>query len=84
MTPADRIRTRMAQNLLKLIQQHLEAMQRDAHGMEYAHWKDEVDDLWKRVFDQITAMSETPQQSALEMIREDWTSYITHYAGMSR
>ena len=72
------------QNLLKLIEQHLEAMQRDVHGLEYAHWKDEVDDLWKRVFDQITGMSEAPQQAALEMIREDWTSYITHYVGISR
>jgi hypothetical protein len=54
-------------------------MQRDVHGLEYAPWKSEVDNLWKRTFEQISHMSEVPQQSALEVVREPWTTYITHY-----
>ena len=50
MTPTDRIRSRTVQNQLKLVQEHLEAMQRDVHGLEYARWKLEVDELWKRIF----------------------------------
>ena len=84
MTTEDRIRTRTVQNLLKHIEEHLEAMQRDVHGLEYAHWKEEVDGFWKSIFEQVSLMTEAPQQSTLEMIREDWTSYITHYAGVSR
>ena len=84
MTTEDRIRTRTVQNLLKHIEEHLEAMQRDVHGLEYAHWKEEVDGLWKSIFEHVSLMAEAPQQSALEMIREDWTSYITHYAGVTR
>ena len=84
MTTEDRIRTRTVQNLLRQIEEHLEAMQRDVHGLEYAHWKEEVDGFWKSIFEQVSLMAEAPQQSALEMIREEWTSYITHYAGVTR
>lgn len=84
MTTEDRIRARTVQNLLKQIEQHLEAMQRDVHGLEYAHWKEEVDGSWKSIFELVSLMAEAPQKSALEMIREEWTSYITHYAGVSR
>jgi hypothetical protein len=84
MTTEDRIRARTVQNLLKQIEEHLEAMQRDVHGLEYAHWKEEVDGFWKSIFEQVSLMAETPQKLALDMIREDWTSYITHYAGVSR
>ena len=80
----DRVRTRTVQNLLKQIEEHLEAMQRDVHGLEYTHWKEEVDGFWKSIFEQVSLMAEAPQKSSLEMIREDWTSYITHYAGVSR
>ena len=70
----------MVSNQLRLILEHLEAMRRDAHGLEYAPWKKEVDGLWKRIFEQIGMMNARPQQSSLEMIREDWTTYLTHYA----
>ena len=66
-------------NQLRLIHEHLEAMQRDAHGLEYSPWKQEVDGLWKRVFGQIGKMSAGPQQTSLQMIRESWTTYLTHY-----
>ena len=79
MTPTDRIRTRSVANQVKFIHEHLEAMQRDAHGIEYDPWKAEVDTLWKRTFEQINHMKPEPQQNALEMIRELWMSYITHY-----
>ena len=36
------------------IQEHLEAMQRDPHGLEYAPWKTEVDNIWKEIFSDIT------------------------------
>ena len=58
-------------------------MQRDVHGLEYQPWKNEVDALWKRVFDQISRMNAAPQQSALEVIRELWTMYVAHYAVVS-
>ncbi len=80
MTPTDRIRTRTVRALLREIQEHLEAMQRDLHGLEYDPWKLEVDGLWRRIFEQISLMAEAPQQSSLEMIQEDWTTYIRHYA----
>jgi hypothetical protein len=54
-------------------------MQRDVHGLEYSSWKQEVDALWKRIFQQIGMMSAGPQQSSLQMIREPWTAYLTHY-----
>ena len=80
MSPTDMIRTRTVANQVELIREHLEAMQRDLHGLEYDPWKLEVDGLWRRIFEQISLMSEAPQQSSLEMIQEDWTTYISHYA----
>jgi hypothetical protein len=79
MNPTDKMRSRSVGNYIRLIREHLEAMQRDVHGLEYTPWKREVDNLWKRTFEQISRMSETPQQSALEVVREPWTTYITHY-----
>ena len=81
-SPADRVRLRTAQLHIKRIREHLEAMQRDAHGVEYAAWKSEVDNIWKLVFENINEMNETPQQSALELIREPWMMYLSHYAAI--
>ena len=78
-TLTDKIRTRVVGNHLRLIREHLEAMQRDMHGLEFEPWKREVDALWKRIFQQISHMKSGPQQSALESVRELWTTYITHY-----
>ena len=41
-TPTDKIRVRTVSNQVKLIQEHLEAMQRDAHGIEQD--EDDVED----------------------------------------
>ena len=79
MTPTDRIRSRTVANNANLIQEHLEAMQRDAHGLEYDPWKEEVDAMWKNTFAVISRMSPAPQRDSLESIRELWTTYITHY-----
>ncbi|MCH8826757.1 MAG: hypothetical protein J4N64_01530 [Chloroflexi bacterium] len=79
-TPVDRIRARTVSHYVKRIREHLEAMQRDAHGLEYAPWKKEVDELWKTTFEQINQMAEDPQKQSLEMIKELWTMYISHYA----
>ena len=79
MTPTDKIRTRTVRNQLRLIHEHLEAMGRDVHGLEFDPWKREVDALWKRTFEQINYMRPDSQKSALDSIRELWTSYITHY-----
>ena len=79
MTPRDRIRTRSVGNQVRLIKEHLEAMQRDSHGTEYMPWKVEVDAIWKKVFDQINRMKPELQKPALESIRELRTTYITHY-----
>ncbi len=81
-TPADRIRTRTVSHQVKRLSEHLEAMQRDAHGLEYAPWKTEVDELWKNTFEQINEMAEEPQKQSLEQIRELWTIYISHYADL--
>ena len=75
----DRIRARAVHNAQKRISEHLEAMQRDAHGLEFAPWLAEVDEMWKSIFGNINRMSAGPQREALESIRELWTSYITHY-----
>ena len=83
MTPTDKIRSRTVGNQLKLVHEHLEAMQRDSHGLEFEPWKREVDALWKRIFKQIDHMRPDPQQSALGMVRELWMTYITHYAVIS-
>ncbi len=79
-TATDMMRTRTVDNQTRLIREHLEGMQRDAHGLEYGPWKIEVDELWKRTFEQINRMSPLPQQRSLESIRELWTSYVTHYS----
>ena len=79
-TITDRIRARAVDNYVRLIREHLVAMQRDAHGLEYDPWKQEVDGLWKRTFEQINRMSPMPQRTALESIREHWISYVAHYA----
>ncbi len=81
-TATDMMRARTVENQSRLIREHLEAMQRDAHGLEYAPWKHEVDALWKRTFEQINRMSPTPQRHNLESIRELWTTYIAHYSGV--
>ena len=81
MTPNDRVLVRLVRNKTKLIQEHLEAMQRDTHGVEYARWKTEVDDLWKGVFESVNGMQAEPQGASLEEIKELWTMYVTHYVG---
>ena len=81
-TPVDRIRTRTVSQYVRRIREHLEAMQRDAHGLEYAPWKREVDELWKTTFEQINQMAEDPQKQSLEMIKELWTMYISHYVSL--
>ena len=79
MTPQDRIRVRTVGNQIRMIREHLEAMQRDAHGLEYEPWRVEVDNLWKGVFTNVNNMTPDVQPSALESIRELWMTYITHY-----
>ncbi len=81
MTPNDRVLTRLVRNQTKLIQEHLEAMQRDTHGVEYARWRREVDDIWKGVFENVNEMQPEPQMETLEEIRELWTMYVAHYVG---
>ena len=79
MTTQDRIRARSVGNKVRMIHEHLEAMQRDAHGLEYAPWRAEVDELWKEIFTNINELNPESQPVALESIRELWMTYITHY-----
>ena len=83
-TPVDKIHARTVSNQVKRIQEHLEAMQRDSHGLEYSRWKHEVDDIWRRIFAEIDRMSTGPQKSSLHMIREVWTMYLTHYVAVAQ
>ena len=80
MTTTDRIRARLVRNQVRHVHQHLEAMQRDVHGLEFSAWKREVDALWKRIFGEIGHMGADLQQSSLKLVREPWTSYLTHHA----
>ena len=80
MKTSDIIARRYVANALRSIEEHLESMQRDSHGLEFTPWKEEVDGIWKDIFENINSMSELPQRDALELIRESWTSYLTHYA----
>ena len=75
----DRFKSRLVFNNVAHIQEHLEAMQRDPHGLEYSPWKREVDHIWKRTFEYINGMGEKSQAMALESIKDTWVSYITHY-----
>ena len=81
-TSTDIMRTRTVGNHVRLIREHLEAMQRDVHGLEYEPWKREVDSAWKRIFEHINLMRPGLQQDALNSIRELWMAYLTHYAGL--
>jgi hypothetical protein len=83
LTPDDRSRKRTVVNVILLIQEHLEAMQRDVHGIEYLPWKREVDDMWRRVFVNVNRMSADTQVAVLEDIRETWTVYLTYYSDVS-
>jgi hypothetical protein len=83
LTPDDRSRKRTVVNVILLIQEHLEAMQRDVHGIEYLPWKREVDDMWRRVFENVNRMSADTQVAVLEDIRETWTVYLTYYSDVS-
>ena len=80
MTPRDKIRARTVGNKARMIREHLEAMQRDAHGLEYAPWKNEVDELWKTLFEDVNAIDPDIQPIVLESIKELWMTYITHYS----
>lgn len=80
MTPRDKMRVRTVGNKVRMIREHLEAMQRDAHGLEYAPWKTEVDELWKSLFTEVHELDPEIQPVALESIKELWMTYITHYA----
>ena len=80
MTPQDKIRVRTVGNKVRMISEHLEAMQRDAHGLEYAPWKTEVDELWKTLFEDVNEIDPDIQPIVLESIKELWMTYITHYA----
>ena len=79
MTPQERIVVRTVGNKVRMIREHLEAMQRDAHGLEYGPWKVEVDELWKEVFTSINGLDSEAQPAALESIKDLWMTYITHY-----
>ena len=79
MTPQERIGVRTVGNKVRMIREHLEAMQRDAHGLEYGPWKVEVDELWKEVFTSINGLGSEAQPAALESIKDLWMTYITHY-----
>ena len=79
MTPQERIGVRTVGNKVRMIREHLEAMQRDAHGLEYGPWKVEVDELWKEVFTSINDLDSDSQPAALESIKDLWMTYITHY-----
>ena len=79
MTPQERIVVRTVGNKVRMIREHLEAMQRDAHGLEYGPWKVEVDELWKEVFTSINGLDSYAQPAALESIKDLWMTYITHY-----
>ena len=81
-SPSDKVRSRTVKNYIKLISEHLEAMQRDSHGLEYDPWKKEVDFLWKQIFSLVNLMNPNLQKTVLDSIREPWTSYITHYGIM--
>lgn len=84
MTPDDMSRKRTVRNLTILIQEHLEAMQRDVHGIEYLPWKREVDDMWRRAFENINRMSSDTQVVVLEDIRQTWTTYLIYYSEVAR
>ncbi len=79
MTPRDRIGVRAVGNKARMIREHLEAMQRDAHGLEYGPWKVEVDELWKEIFVNINSLDAETQPAALESVKDLWMTYITHY-----
>lgn len=79
MTPQDKILVRSVGNKARMIREHLEAMQRDAHGLEYAPWKVEVDELWKDIFMNINSLDADTQPAALESVKDLWMTYITHY-----
>lgn len=76
---SDKFFLRVVQNKVAFIEEHLEGMQRDPHGYEYEPWKDEVDSLWKSIFEIINRMDEVNQKASLNSISEVWVSYITHY-----
>ena len=80
--PIDRLKTRLVFKNIDNIQEHLEAMQRDPHGLEYNPWKLEVDNIWKKIFSDINEMSEEAQKMVLDSMREIWVSYITHYGAV--
>ena len=80
--PGDRLKTRLVFKNIDHIQEHLEAMQRDPHGLEYRPWKLEVDNIWKKIFADINEMSEESQKTVLEAMRDVWVSYITHYGAV--
>ena len=75
----DQKRLRLVQNYVQFIAEHLEAMQRDVHGLEYRPWKKEVDLLWKKIFGEINKMRPETQSHCLDSVRELWTSYVAHY-----
>jgi len=81
--PSDRLNLRRVSRKLRMVQEHLEAMDRDVHGPEFSPWKEEVDHLWRAIFQLANSMAAEPQREALEMVRETWTSYITHYSGLT-
>lgn len=80
--PMDRLKTRLVFKNIDHIQEHLEAMQRDSHGLEYGPWKLEVDNIWKKIFSDINEMSEEAQKMVLDSMRDIWVSYITHYGAV--
>ena len=82
MSPIDRLKMRLVFRKIDHIEEHLEAMQRDPHGLEYAPWKTEVDNTCKEIFSDINDMSEDAQKIVLEAMRETWVSYITHYGAV--
>ena len=65
-----RIAERRIANFIRRIEEHLEALQRDSHSPEFKPWKNEVDAIWKQIFEEISLMSESSQIKILESIRE--------------
>jgi len=78
-TTSDKFYIRVIRNKIASIEEHLEAMQRDPHGHEYEPWKNEVDNIWKSIFETINGIDADSQKISLDLISEVWVSYITHY-----
>ena len=76
------INLQQIQAKISMIEFHIKSIQSDIDGRHFDDWNTEASQIWKDVFREISVMEDPERTQALELIREQWTDYLKHFASI--